>query len=373
MRSFAIYSGCALLVAALAIPLHSASAPVAAVVGVANAVDTVWYFTNRSHRDGDWTRQRGPLSYGVRTFDIAPARAEYSAEDEVRFRIAERGDEQLAHAHMMQALRHALSFSDDPLLLHVHGYATSMQEAAEEAAEMQQRGGFTGPVAIFAWTANDIGVTWPGAGKLFTNAYWQDAEAARSSAADLAIVLRDLVRELGADQVAVSAHSMGNQLLDAALRDSALSIALAATPLRAIAFVSPDLDHDYFVSDVGPRARSLGERVVLYGARDDFMLRMSAAVHDGRPRAGLFAAGAHWPAWLEVVDLTDGRTAPPRLGAWLDTNHALRRETSALVDLATIVMRNAPDACRNVLGSIQRDSSRYWYLTDVPPPMRVRC
>ena len=70
MRSFVLYAGCCVMVAALAIPRHSASAPVPPATAAPLGVDTVWYFTNRSQSDGAWTRQRGPLAYGVRTCDV---------------------------------------------------------------------------------------------------------------------------------------------------------------------------------------------------------------------------------------------------------------------------------------------------------------
>jgi esterase/lipase superfamily enzyme len=232
-------------------------------------------------------------------------------------------------------------------VLHVHGYATSIDEATEEAAEMRRRGGFTGPMAVFAWPARSVGMTWPSPGRLLTNAYWQDSAAAAESAGDLARVLHDLVGTVGADRVVLSAHSMGNQLLAATLARDDVRALLRDAPLRAIAFVSPDVDRAYFATTVVPSARPLADRLVLYGARDDHMLRLSThLVHDGQPRAGLLGEAADWPDGLEVVDITEGRVAAPWLGSWFDTNHALRRHATALVDLFGVVAGNAPEASR---------------------------
>jgi len=357
-----------LAAASLAAP--SLAAPYAATP------DTVWYITNRAQRNDHWINRRAELSYGFRTFDVTPVRRDAESIDahlEVKPRFASR----LAEPDFLEALKRSIREAgpDAAVLLHVHGYATSINEATEEAAEMKRRGGFRGPVVVFAWPANDIGVTWPTSKRFFTNAYWQDSVAASASAPDLAQAVQTLVHELGAERVVVSAHSMGSQLLAVVLRDNALSTRLRGSPLRGLAFVSPDVDREYFRDSVLPRAHAGATRVTLYGARNDLLLKLSGTIHNGRPRAGLLESGLRWPATVHVVDITDGRAAAFRLGAWADTHHALRREGSALVDLFSIVVARAPVACREALGAIVVPSTNdidaaQWRLTDAPLPLR---
>ncbi len=368
-----ILAGGVAVALALSAPIHgeSASSPRDAATFLAPVTDTVWYFTNREHdEDDDWRRARASITRGLHSYAVAPLRAD-PVTFEVRLDVRPVDGVRLDSAAMHAALRQAVETSSDgAVVLHVHGYATSMREATEEAAEMRQRGAFDGPVAVFAWPANDIGMTWPAARRLFTNAYWQDSAAAAESAPDLAGVVHELVDLVGADRVVLSAHSMGNQLLAAALMDSALRVRLAHTPLRAVAFVSPDLDREYFRDTVVPAASPLARRLVLYGARDDLMLRLSAALHEGRPRAGLLRAADRWPAALEVVDITGGRAAATWFGPWVDTNHAFRRQGTALVDLFAVVVPGAPAACRSALGIMERDTTGAWLATDAPLPLR---
>lgn len=354
----------------------SLSAQLLAAPAMATA-DTVWYITNRAQRGDAWVNERADLSYGVRTFHVAPLRQD-KVSFEVRLDVKSLGASPLASGDFLASLTRSLREAgpERGLLLHVHGYATSINEATEEAAEMRRRGGFRGPMVVFAWPANDIGVTWPASKRLFTHAYWQDSVAAARSANDLARAVETLVREIGAERIVVSAHSMGNQVLAAALHDTALSQQLRRTPLRGLAFVSPDVDREYFRDSVAPSASAQSARVTLYGARNDMLLKLSGTIHNGRPRAGLLEAGVRWPSTLHVVDITDGRAAAFWLGPWADTHHALRREASALVDLFSIVLSNAPVTCRAALGAIQTPSAlsseaaAHWRLTNAVLPRR---
>jgi esterase/lipase superfamily enzyme len=321
------------------------------------ATDSVWVFTNRQRQDGRWRTAQGDVRRLVRAFRVTPVRQD-PVPYEVRLQVQAAGERLLEASDMRRAMTAALAQeTDGAIVLHVHGYATSLDEAAEEAAEMRRRGGFGGPMAVFAWPAHSIGVTWPAPGRIFTNAYWRDSLAAEASVDDFVVVLHELVTLAGADRVVVSAHSMGNQLLANALQRPEVQALLGPAPLRALVFASPDVDRDWFHAAVIPTARLLAERLVLYGARDDHMLRISTLVHDGRPRAGLFD-DAPWPVTpgLEIVDITDGRVAAPWLGSLFDTNHALRRHGTALADLFGNVATEAEPMARCAIGLVPLDA-----------------
>lgn len=317
------------LVTALAAP----EAPVVVGRALAAATDSVWVFTNRAFADGRWQAHRGDVQRLVRAFRVTPARsAVRPLVASMNVRAA--GEQWLDTVTMHRALRTSLEANPDgALVLHVHGYATSLDEATEEAAEMRRRGGFAGQMAVFAWPSRSLGVTWPARGRLFTNAYWQDSVSAEASVDDFVRVLHEVVVLVGADRVVLSAHSMGNQLLAKALQRAEVQALLEPVPLRAMVFALPDVARDWFHTTVVPAAQPLADRLVLYGARNDHMLRIASVVHD-EPRAGLLADGAlPETRGLEVVDITEGCKAAPRLGALFDTNHALRRHDAALTDL----------------------------------------
>lgn len=359
-------------------PAHTTASPGSSGVGArGNAApgieQTIWYATNRARDGSDWKNERAAVSHGVRRFAVRPLRSD-SVSFEVRLDVQTVRDSALTSHEFFDGLAQAvaaLGDSTEGVLLHVHGYSTPLHDAAEEAAEMRTRGGSRGPMMIFSWPANASGITWPSRQHLFTQAYWQDSVQAARSAPDLARVLRELVDAVGAHRVVVSSHSMGAQVLAAALQDSALRRTLSRTPLRAIAFVSPDVDREQFVREVVPSAEPLAGRVALYASRNDVLLRISGVVHDGRPRAGALRDSASWPTSLEVIDITDGRRSAFWLGPWLDTNHALRRQGGALVDLFSVLVSDAPPGCREQLGETRDGQTGVWKLRDAPLPERA--
>jgi esterase/lipase superfamily enzyme len=336
----------------------------------ATTVDTVWYITNRT-RDGDeYTGTRGALRAGFRTMRLAPLRHD-EVNFELRLNVTPLADDTLTTDQLIELMRTRVAASTDGvLLLHVHGYATSWNRATREAVEMKQRGGYTGPMVVFAWPAHTVGVTWPSPQHVLSRAYWQDAQVAAESAPDLARVIGQLADRIGAEHLAISAHSMGNQVLTQALADSALAVQLHESPLRALVFASADVDLAAFRDTIIPRLEPLARNMVMYAARDDRMLRLSQVVHDGRPRAGQLNASAEWPDALHVVDMTDGRSAAWWLGPFVDSNHAFRRDGTAMVDLFQVVLRGAPPECRETLGIANRDSAGMWRATDAPLPPR---
>ena len=351
-------------------PFDSLSPAPAPPPSAAAVTDSVWYITNRAVADDAWERAIGPWRAGVRTFNVAPLRTD-RVTFELRLTLSPATHDTMAPALVVSSVASRLAaHPEEALLLHVHGYATSWDRATREAMEMKQRGGGTGPVLIFAWRAHDGAVVWPRPNHLLSTAYWDDTQLAHDAAPQLARAIGELVDAVGASRLVVSSHSMGGQLLASALADSALTAKLASDPLRALVFASPDVDRERFRANVAPLALTLARRVVLYATNDDIMLRLSAMVHAGEPRAGLIEPDERWPSALEVVDMEDGRSAAWWLGPWLDSNHAFRREGTAMVDLFQVVLAGAPAACREQLGFAEQLPDGVWRLTDAPLPPR---
>jgi esterase/lipase superfamily enzyme len=173
------------------------------------------------------------------------------------------------------------------------------------------------------------------------------------------------------DRAMLVAHSLGGQLVGETLaRDAALRQRLAAAPLRAVAFVSPDIDVARFGDVLVPTLRSLTERVLLYASSDDRILAMSQLVNDTE-RAGRIADAPRGPAvrnGLESVDMTDAEYADSPLVHAFGTRHALRRKSGALFDLVHIVGAQMAAQCRATLGTAERLPSGAWRLTDAPVP-----
>ncbi|MBC7894806.1 MAG: alpha/beta hydrolase [Cytophagaceae bacterium] len=336
------------------------------------ATDTIWYATNRAPSGDRWRDEPGALSFGARTFSVGTAVVgDLLWSGSVPATLV--GDTAMAREDWLAALGAGLFSSTQPelpILVYVHGFGTSFEEVTEHAAELRRRGSFTGPLVVFSWPSRGSGVSWPTLKYPLSTAYRRDRSQAQESISDFVSLLRDLVSRYSASRIVVVAYSLGNQLLDGAIRDSTIGPRLTLTPLRTLAFVSPDVDATWFTDSLLTHAQRTSTRQVLYGARNDRMLLASSFVNKS-PRAGRLDGSAGWPESLEVVDMTDG----PVTGNWFirhfGSNHALRRRPAAMLDLFAIVLRGAPRSCRSFLSQMARDSADRWRLTPAPTPMAI--
>ena len=163
--------------------------------------------------------------------------------------------------------------SNRDILLFVHGFNTSLDEARFRLAQIVVDGGFNGIPVLF---------TWPSKGSLF--AYGSDRESAMASRDALEHVLEALAAEPDVGKVHVLAHSMGAWLAMEALRETAI----AGHPdldghLGDIMLAAPDIDLDVFRQQMA-RLGSLAH-VSIFAASNDRALNLSGMLAD-RPRLG---------------------------------------------------------------------------------------
>jgi len=159
------------------------------------------------------------------------------------------------------------------VLLYVHGFNTSLEEARFRLAQIVADGGFTGVPVLFTWQSK---------GELF--AYESDKESATASRDALERLIGDLSRAPGVGRVHVLAHSMGSWLTMEALRQTAI----AGRPdldgkLGSVMLAAPDIDLSVFRQQV---ARLDPSHVSVFVSRDDRALSLSSRIAGSRQRLG---------------------------------------------------------------------------------------
>lgn len=333
-------------------------------------LDTLFYVSARARDEGRETaRLSDTLEYG-----LVIGAQRLSDGDDATVRIVD--STFVTRRDFIALLGARLRDSDDRFaLLYTHGYGTSLREAWSHSLTSRSRSGGHEPWVVFAWPSIGSGVAWPRAGELFTSAYRQDSASAAQSEAAYAEALQGVLLAAGGSRVMVVAHSLGGQLVSAALmRKGPLREALEADPLRAVAFVSTDIAAERFTDVVVPELRPVTQRLVLYASADDRVLAVSQMVNDSE-RAGRFSDAERGPIvapGLESVDMTDGAFADSRLMHAVGTRHALRRKRDALFDLIHVVGAGRTADDRALLGSAERLPSGAWRLLPggVPPSPR---
>ena len=236
--------------------------------------------------------------------------------------------------------------SNRDVLVYVHGFNTSYDEARFRLAQIATDGRFGGVPVLF---------TWPASGSLF------DYEAAKESASSSRDALAQVLVELGAlpdvGRIHILAHSMGSWLTMEALRQDAI----AGKPdlggkLGDVMLAAPDIDVSVFRNQV---AKLDASHISLMVSVNDRALGLSRRLAGDRPRLG--ALNPRNEADKAVLD---------RLGVKV---YDLADESTGFIGHGTYA--NAPDVVKRigaVIGARRvQDSDVTAVLGDRPIDTRV--
>jgi esterase/lipase superfamily enzyme len=236
----------------------------------------------------------------------------------------------------------ALSRSRD-LLVFVHGFNVSFEEAAVRAAQIAADLSFDGTVVLF---------TWPSAASV--TSYLRDLQAARNAGFHLIRLLRGPVPAAIPDRVHLLAHSMGSEVVAKAV--SLLTAADSGLRLGQVVLAAPDLDSRVFRRETLPVLSAHAARVTLYASSDDEALRASRAL-SGVWRLGLGGDSLTVVEGMDTIDAT--RVRADVLG------HTLFGNASFLGDLATLLSEGKPPLERRLL-PVQRGGLTFWRFRGDP-------
>lgn len=160
------------------------------------------------------------------------------------------------------------------VLVYVHGFNTSYDEARYRLAQIVADARFTGVPVLF---------TWPSRQKLL--AYGSDKESATASRDALEDLLTDIAATPGVGRVNVLAHSMGTWLAMEALRQRAIAgQADLGGKLGEVMLAAPDIDLEVFRAQMA-RLKGAGH-VSILASNDDRALSVSSALAGDRTRLG---------------------------------------------------------------------------------------
>ncbi len=191
---------------------------------------------------------------------------------------------------------------DGRLLIFVHGFNSSYEEAVFRFAQISHDTGVDAAPVLF---------TWPSQGSIF--GYLYDRESANYSRTSLERIIEDAAARSDVSEITIMAHSMGSWLTMEALRQMAIRSGELPAKLNNVILASPDLDVDVFneqLNEIGPGQ----SRITIFTSQDDRALLVSRRLAGGVQRLG--AVDLTRPEvqadferrGITVVDLTDIRT-----------------------------------------------------------------
>jgi esterase/lipase superfamily enzyme len=159
------------------------------------------------------------------------------------------------------------------ILLYVHGFNTSLDEARFRVAQIVADGHFSGVPVLFTWNSR---------GGLF--AYESDKESATVARDALEKLIVDLSHAPGVGRVHILAHSMGTWLTMESLRDISISgHSDLDGKLGEVMLAAPDIDLNVFRQQI---ARLDPKHVSIFVANDDRALSLASRIAGDRQRLG---------------------------------------------------------------------------------------
>lgn len=225
----------------------------------------------------------------------------------------------------------------DDLVLFLHGYNVTFEEAAQRAAQLAYDLRIRGRLLLFSWPSQGA-LAW----------YLADEERAALSAAPLHALLR-LLADGPWGRVHLLAHSMGNRVLLSGLVDRPWP----NDKLSQIVLVAADLPVSLFRQKF-PLIRNRGDRYTSYVSHRDRALWLSSLLHRIE-RVGISRGGEPFVAeGLETIDASAVDTGLLGLG-----HSYFGDERSVLSDLGYLLREGLPAGRRG----FARDEERgYWYF-----------
>jgi esterase/lipase superfamily enzyme len=249
----------------------------------------------------------------------------------------------LAPDDWIDSARRALSSeTGSSALVFIHGYSVTFDEALRRTAALGADLRFADLLACFSWSSEGS-----------VSGYVADLDNADLAAPQLTEFLQMMRDEVGADNVHIIAHSMGNRVLVKALRGLSVS---SAGHLGEVVMAAPDVDCDVFKASV---AGFLGKarRYTLYGSKHDIALAVSRYIRRKYPRIG---DGGKRVFVIEGVDTIDASAVT---GDILGLNHSYALVKRPVVsDLHYVIRTSTPANDRAGLAPKVKNGLPYWLL-----------
>lgn len=177
--------------------------------------------------------------------------------------------------------------ADDMIVVFVHGYNTSYQEAVFRLAQLGADADARAVPILFSWPS-----------QADFRGYVADRDSVTYARDDLVQLLTLLSRSRSKGRIAVLGHSMGASLVMEALRQLRLQGRDDVIARLQVGLASPDIDIDVFRKQADVVGRLSPPLTVLI-SRDDRALAVSSRLTGGKPRLGL--ASADEPSIQEIA------------------------------------------------------------------------
>lgn len=251
--------------------------------------------------------------------------------------------EPMSHDAFHEQLQKVQQQRGKNVLVFVHGYNVSFEDAARRTAQMAYDLKFPGAPIFYSWPSQ---ANWYG--------YRQDQENIQLSVDQIKQFLTDIAEKSGADTINLVAHSMGNVGLTEALRE--IQTQGVEPRFNQVVLAAPDIDADVFLNRIAPQIVGKAKRTTLYTSQSDLALVASRYFNNGT-RAGDSGERIVLYPGIDTIDAT-------AVDSSLLGHSYYGSNISVLSDLGSL-LRNLPIQNRHYLRKIEEGASGYWAFDPV--------
>ena len=179
------------------------------------------------------------------------------------------------------------------ILLYVHGFNTTFEQAAVTMARVKSDLDFRGDAIFFSWPSNGKALGYVG-----------DQNNTDWSSKNLKAFLKELAQKAQPKSICILAHSMGNRETVNAFAGLMTDVPELRDRFRLIIMAAPDVDATIFERDFAPVLTRSGAKVTLYVSRNDRAMQLSKDVN-GYVRLGGVDGYPLVHNGIDTVDVTN--------------------------------------------------------------------
>lgn len=191
-------------------------------------------------------------------------------------------------------LNQELEVKGKQLLVFIHGYNVTFDDAARRSAQLAHDLKFPGAPVFYSW---------PSRGNWYK--YRLDRKNIELSVVHIKRFLTDLAERSNASSIHLVAHSMGNVGLTEAL--SEMDNPASGPRFNQVVLAAPDIDADIFRTRIAPKIVSKAERCTVYTSKEDLALIASRYFNAGN-RVGETLPQQPYPG-VDFVDASEVDTS----------------------------------------------------------------
>lgn len=185
----------------------------------------------------------------------------------------------------------AESGEERSVLVFVHGYNNSFEEATLRTAQISYDMGMPFLPALFSWSSSGR-----------TAAYFKDSDSAAIAKPAFVDFLQDLIMKSDAQRLYVLGHSMGTRIVSEGIAEFVEKKPEWKDRIKEVLLAAADINAVMFEEQIAPRLEALQLNVTMYASASDNALNMSKAFQ-GYSRAGDIDKGL--PVRVKTIEIID--------------------------------------------------------------------